>query len=163
MRESLYRNARIRRILENGRPEVTCAAVCPVTKLPRKVRFDWVSELEGVALDLKSARDASRDLWRREAGLRRYFVQDPYYCDTAQLCGLDIHAMGFAVVEKTAPYLPALYTVNDTARLAGETLYTNALAALAQCCERGRFPGYGDDFVELDLPPWLVAAAETVT
>src|SRR5690606_37971294 len=110
MRESVLRHKKLRRILENGRPELTCIAMCPHTGLPRKCRFDWVSEIDGLGLDLKSAIDGCPDKWRREAANRRYHVQDTYYTETAQLAGIDMDIMGFGVVEKEPPYVCGLYT-----------------------------------------------------
>ena len=158
MRESIFRHKKLRRILENGRPEVTCAALDPHTGLPRKCRWDWVSEIDGLGLDIKSARDGRPDLWRLEAARRRYEVQDTYYTDTGKLAGLDIEILGFGVVEKEPPYVCGLYTLDPTARLAGEQRYLNELVGIAECCDSGEFPGYSNgDATELRLPGWAVA------
>ena len=163
MRESLFRNRRIRAILENGRPEVTCAAICPHTGLPLKIRMDWESEIDGVGLDLKSALDGSPGGWRRAAANMRYHVQDAYYTNVAQLCSRDVRELSFAVIEKEPPYVAGLYTLNPTARAAGEIAYMQQLAEIADACETGEFPGYGrGNVVELSLPQWAVAEAETV-
>lgn len=163
MREGLFRHKKLRRILENGRPEVTCVAPCPHTGLQRKCRFDWLSELDGVGLDLKSALDGRPELWRLEAARRRYNVQDVFYTETGTLAGADINLMAFGVVEKEPPYVCGLYTIDDTARLSGEVRYMRELQALAECCESGEFPGYGnDDVLELSYPGWAVQDAETV-
>lgn len=164
MRESIFRHKKLRRILENGRPEVTCAALDPHTGLPRKCRWDWVSEIDGIGLDLKSARDGQPDKWRREAANRRYHVQDTYYTDTSKLAGLDVEILGFGVVEKEPPYVCGLYTLDPTARLAGEVRYMAELTGIAECCDSGEFPGYSNgDVTELVLPKWAVADAETIT
>lgn len=164
MRESVFRHKRMRRILENGRPEVTCAAIDPVTGLPRKCRFDWVSEIEGLGLDAKSARDGSPRYWMREAMRRRYEVQDTYYSETGQLAGIDVSAMGFAVVEKTPPYVAELYTFGITERAFGEQQYMAELAELAECCETGRFRGYSDEAItEITYPPYAVASVANAT
>lgn len=164
MRESVLRHRRIRRVLENGRPEVTITAIDPHTGLPRKVRLDWMSELEGIGLDLKSARDGRWDRWKLEAARRRYDVQDAYYSDTAELAGLDLPVMGFGVVEKTPPYVCGLYTLGAKSRLAGELKYRRALDGLAHCCETGEFPGYGEgNAMEIDLPSYATAETAGVT
>lgn len=163
MRESLMRHKKIRRILENGRPEVTCAALDPHTGLPRKCRWDWVSELDGIGIDLKSARDGRQDRWMREAVNRRYEVQDTYYTDTGKLAGLDIEILGFGVVEKEPPYVCALYTLGTSARLAGEIRYMRELEAIAECCDTGDFPGYGrGEACELEYPKYATFDTETI-
>lgn len=164
MRESVFRHKRLRRILENGRPELTVAAVCPHTGLPRKARLDWASELDGIAIDMKSARDGSPDLWKLEAAKRRYHVQDGYYTETSKLAGLDIDVIGFGVVEKTPPYVAELYTLDPAARLAGEMHYMHELERLARCCDSGIFPGYSEsgEVCEIMLPRWATAIVETV-
>lgn len=164
MRESVYRHKRMRRILENGRPEVTCAAVCPHTGLARKSRFDWVSEIDGIGIDMKSARDGSPGKWKREAADRRYHVQDGYYTENGKLAGIDIDGLGFCVVEKTPPYVTELYTLGPGSRLAGEMHYMEELQRLAECCDTGKFPGYSKDgeVCEIELPRWATAIVETV-
>lgn len=157
MRESLYRHKKIRRILENGRPEVTCAALCPHTGLPRKCRWDWLSEIDGLGLDLKTARDGSQDMWRLEAAARRYNVQDRYYTDTSNLCGVDVQEVAFAVIEKEPPYICGLYVVDATAKLSGEHKYMNDLNRIYESVRNGYFEGYGDDAKEISLPGWAVA------
>lgn len=163
MRESIFRHKKMRRILENGRPEVTCAALDPATGLPRKCRWDWVSEIDGIGMDLKSARDGREDRWMREAINRRYEVQDTYYTDTGKLANLDIEILGFGVVEKTPPYVCGLYTLGTSARLAGEIRYTRELAAIAECCDAGEFPGYGAGEVrELEYPKYATRDTESI-
>lgn len=153
MREGLLRVPKIRAALERGSPEVTCVARCPVTRLLRKIRMDWVCEHLGIALDLKSAMDGSPERWKWEAKRRRYAVQDTYYSDTAQLCDLDIHSMGFAVAEKFPPYVSTIYNVDDTARMVGERAYMHNLNTIATCVQTGEYPGYAaSGSMELVIP-----------
>lgn len=161
MRDGLMRHKRIRRILERFRPEVTCAALCPNTGLPRKVRFDGMAEIEGLGFDLKSARDGSPDTWVREAAKRRYNVQDRYYTETANLCDADIDEMAFLVCEKTPPYVAGLYVLDPMAKLSGEHKFKNDLDGIAECVNRGYFEGYGDDAKEVTFPRWAVADVAT--
>lgn len=164
MRESIFRHKKLRRILENGRPEVTCAVIDPSTGLPRKCRWDWVSEIDGLGLDLKSARDGSPDRWRREAAQRRYHVQDAHYTETSKAAGLDIEVLGFGVVEKEPPYVCGLYTLDPTARLAGELRARAELDGIAECCDTGIFPGYSNgNALELILPKWATTETESIT
>ncbi len=163
MRESVYRHRRVRKLLEGGRPEVTCAALCDKTGLPRKVRWDWVSEIESEGVDLKSARDANPAVWVREAIRRRYHVQDPYYVSTGKLAGLDIENMSFVVVEKTAPYSCVLIHLPPDALLAGELTYMHQMRQIAHAAETGVFPGYGDgEIVTVDFPKYVLTQAESL-
>ena len=142
MRESLLRIPKVRAALQDGSPEVTCVVKCPQTGLLRKIRVDWLCERESIGMDLKTAFDASPERWKWEAKRRRYPVQDAYYCDTAQLCDLDMHAMGFVVVEKSPPFVAGVYSVDDTARLVGERAYMHNLNTIATCVQTGHYPGY---------------------
>lgn len=163
MRESIFRLPRARVLLEQGRPEVTAAAVCPQTGLMRKVRWDWLSEVQRTGVDLKSAENASHDYWWREAVRRRYEVQDTYYTDTGQLAGLDVDFMAFLVVEKEPPYAAAIYLVPDAARVSGEQQYLNNLHGIATCIHSNHWPGYnGGVPAELNYPKWALAAGDTV-
>lgn len=164
MRESVFRHKRMRRILENGRPEVTIAAVDPDTGLVRKVKFDWLSELEGVAFDAKSALDGSEDMWRISAARHRYEVQDAFYDGTAKLAGLDLDGMAFGVVEKSPPYVTGLYLFGPTSRLAGQLRVNRDMERIAECCSSGRFPGYGNGNAhEVELPGWATSEVRAIT
>jgi len=163
MRESALRIPKIRALLENGQPEVTALARDPGTGLPRKARTDWLAERLHTLMDLKSARDASRDAWKREAGRRGYYIQDPWYRDVFRLAGCEIDEFLFVVVEKTPPYDVGLYTLGASSLYAGEQKYMHALRRIFEAVQSGRWPGYTDDKVEvLDVPNSYVKEAEAL-
>lgn len=165
MRESLYRNRRLRRIMEKGRPEVTIVWVDPHTGIPCKVRIDWLSEIEGAALDLKSALTAATTAhprtWVNSAATHRYHVQDSFYTRGCAAVGIEITDFIFGVVEKKPPYLVGPYILDDASRIAGENLWWAEIQRLAECVTTGRWPGYSEDIMEVSLPRYALAAAET--
>lgn len=164
MRESAMRHRRLRRILENGRPEVTICARDPNTGLIRKIKIDWLSELDGVMLDAKTAIDADPELWRLSCAKHRYDVQGAFYEETADLAGLSDYTMSFGVFEKSPPYIPSLCLLGPTSRLAGQMRVEREMRKIADCCESGLFPGYGDDnAVEIEMPGWATSEVQKIT
>lgn len=161
MREACFQHKKLRKYLEEGEPEVTAIARDPRTGLPRKSRIDWHATRLHSALDLKSARDGSRNAWRREAGSRRYHVQDPFYTETFQLAGVELDDFVFGVVEKEPPYVIGLYNIDDRGRLAGEKLYMRVMEQIAQACRSGEYPGYTTDVESIDIPVYAILEAET--
>lgn len=166
MRDSIYRNKRLRRILERGRPEVTIVFVDPETGVPCKVRIDYLSEFEGAALDLKSALTGNTTAhprsWTNAAADHRYHVQDSFYTRACKHVGIDITDFIFGVVEKKPPYLVGPYILNDASRIAGETIWYYEIMRLAECVRSGLWPGYSEDIMEVSLPQRVLAAADTL-
>lgn len=144
-----------------GEPEVTALWTCPETGLPCKARGDWVSQMRGVLLDLKTAESAAPDAFRRAVISHRYHVQDALYSRAFEENGQDIAHFVFVVVEKEPPYAVACYQLDDTARMKGEELYQHELRALRACIDADRWPGYGDKVMDLSLPGWATQSNNT--
>ena len=154
MRDAVHRHPAARTVMRNGRAEVTGLWTDPETGLRCKSRADWLSAMNGVFVDLKSARDASPGAFRRAAAENRYHVQDAFYSRAFEENGVHIQNFVFVVVEKEPPYAVAVYQLDDTARLKGEELYMSELRALREAIDTDRWPGYGDAVMDLSLPGW---------
>lgn len=160
MRDSLMREPYMRKLLDDGQPEVTAVCIDPHTGLPCKARTDWLSRIR-IGFDLKSAKDASRRWWRLEAGRRRLAVQSTFYPHVFQQAGVELEGFVFGVVEKTPPYAVGLYTLEEDDLLAGEQMYMRNLRDIRRWIESGRFPGYTDGKVEsIRLPAFSRDEAE---
>lgn len=163
MAASVRKHPKLSLMLRRGRPEVTALWRDPGTGLPLKSRADWLSDMDGVFLDLKSCFDASRAAMRVSASRNRYFVQDPLYSRAFEENGIHIRNFVFAAVEKVPPYAVGLYQVTDTGRLAGENYYMAALLRVARWIEDDYFPGYNDDRpTPLDVTTYAVEEAEAL-
>lgn len=157
MRDALHRHPAARKLMARGTPEVTATWRDPHTELMCKSRADWLYAEGEIFVDLKSARDASPELWRREAALRRYHVQDTFYSRAFEENGLHISNFVFIVVEKEPPYATGVYQLDDTARLKGEQLYMRELELLRKCMETDNWPAYSDKVVDMRLPAYATA------
>jgi hypothetical protein len=154
MRESLMREPYMRKLLQDGQPEVTAVCIDPHTGLPLKARTDWLSKIQ-IGFDLKSAKDASRRWWRVEAGRRRAAVQAVFYGHVFQQAGIELDDFVFGVVEKTPPYAVGLYSMEEEDLLAGEQIYMRNLRDIRRWIETSRYPGYTNGTIEtMRLPAY---------
>ncbi|GAB3817787.1 hypothetical protein GCM10027605_69070 [Micromonospora zhanjiangensis] len=106
--------------------------------------------------DYKSGRSAAPDKLGRTIADFGYHVQLAWY-----LMGL--RAVGYArddaqallVVQETRPpYLVTVCQPDRDAMLLGALRCRQALDVYAECTASGRWPGYADDVVLAELPPW---------
>lgn len=161
MADSVRRHPAAKRLLSRGESEVTALWTDPDTGLPCKSRGDYVSDMAGVFVDLKSALSAAPHEFKRAAANNRYHVQDAFYSRAFEENGIHIKNFVFVVVEKEPPYAVACYQLDETARLKGEELYMAELRRLRQCIDTDTWPGYGDAIIDLALPGWATMTEST--
>lgn len=132
-----------------------------LTGIDCRMKCDWVSVLGDrvFLLDFKSAMNASPKEFAKAAYNQRYHVQAAFYLDGFE-AATGIKASGFVnvVVEKDAPYLVELYTVDDMELALGREAYRQDLNTLLECRKRGQYWGYSHPdspmFKALKLPSW---------
>lgn len=154
MRDSVHRHPAARALLRRGKSEVTALWTDPETGLRCKARADWLTPMDGVFADLKSALSAAPHAFARAAADRRYHVQDTFYSRAFEENDIHITNFVFIACEKGPPYAVACYQLDDTARLKGEELYMRELRDLSDAIENDVWPGYGDQVMDLRLPRW---------
>ncbi len=158
VRKRMFAHPAVNILKQSGGCEVSIAWTCPRTGVKNKTRLDkWIPEVQTVdggsyplIVDLKFVRCASerairfaiRDYgWARAAAFRQDGMEvltgkRPRYC---LIC-----------VEKTPPYEISVPMIGeDTLRGALWDVRTN-LALWAGCVKSGKYPGYGDDFMEIE-------------
>lgn len=162
MRDAVHKHPAARALLRRGQPEVTAVWTDPETELRCKSRADWLTPLDGVFVDLKSAICASPSQFARAAAARRYHVQDSFYSRAFEENGIHISNFVFVVCENEPPYAVACYQLDETARLKGEELYMQELRALRKAIDSDVWPGYGDGVMDLRLPAWATYDIEAV-
>ncbi len=163
MGDSVRAHPAARKLLKNGRGEVTTVWKDPDTGLYSKSRIDWLSELGGriVPVDLKSAADASPEGFAKACANERYNVQDALYSRALDECGFNPEPFAFIACEKKPPYNVGVYTLDVDAKLAGERAYINEFRMLREALEINRFPSYNADKPkELRLPHWATKDAD---
>ena len=154
MASAVRRHPAARKLLASGTSEVTALWTDPETGLRCKSRADFICQMRGVYVDLKSAVSAAPDAFQRSAVNMRYHVQDAFYSRAFEENGTHIEHFVFVVVEREPPYAVACYQLDETAKLKGESLYMKELRDLRDCMEANFWPGYGDRVMDLSLPPW---------
>ena len=60
----------------------------------------------------------------------------------------------FLVIEREAPFLMAVYEIDQAALTEGENLRRRALRLVADCDKAGEWPGYTPELQTLSLPSW---------
>lgn len=154
MASAVRRHPAARKLLASGNAEVSALWTDPETGLRCKSRADFICQMRGVYVDLKSAVSAAPDAFQRSAVNMRYHVQDAFYSRAIEENGTNIEHFVFIVVEREPPYAVACYQLDETAKLKGESLYMRELRDLRDCMEANYWPGYGDRVMDLSLPAY---------
>lgn len=147
-------------LAQAGSPEASVFATDPDTEVEMRARFDFLATggRTPVAVDLKTAADASPAGFAKAAASHGYHVQRGHYLDTYQFAGGDpLEGFAFVVVETTAPYLVAVYRLNTEWEDIGLAQAREARTTYRQCLDTNTWPGYGDDIQSLMAPFWLIA------
>lgn len=142
-------------LLASGLAEQACLFTDPDTKLACKSKIDFISHSHpGLVIDLKTAADASHDAFMRACKNYRYYVQDAFYSHAATVCGVDVKAFLFVVVENKPPHEVAIYSLPDEAKYQGMMEFRRDLETYQRCLETGEWPGYPTEVQMLDWPFW---------
>jgi hypothetical protein len=141
--------------LSNGLPEQTLCWKDDATGVWLRARPDYLPNKRLFIPDLKTAADASPDVFRRAMATYGYHQSAALYCDGIEAVFGDKPAsFFFIVVEKAAPYCVALYELPQDDIHRGRMLNRKAIDAFARCLSTGKWPGYADDVTPLPLPAW---------
>jgi hypothetical protein len=124
----------------------------------RKSRLDALTK-GNVIPDLKTTESAALDQFERNVSRYRYHVQAAYYLDNCSLAGIEKENFFFIVVEKTPPYLVRCLQMNGDVIDYGRSLYQRDIQIYRNCLESGQWPGWGDGYTEVALPPWELKQA----
>lgn len=163
MAEAVLAHPMARVLLEqDADSEVSVFATDPETEIELRARFDKLPSAgtTPVAVDLKTARDASPKGFARAAAEHGYAIQRGHYMDTHEYAGgIPLDGFVFVVVEATAPYLVGVYRLNPDWEDAGLQSARQARRIYRECSETGTWRGYSDNIEALIAPFWLVADA----
>lgn len=85
-------------IIQNGAPEVAILAICPVTKLWLKVKFDWL-RYDDEAADVKTTLSSRPEDFKRQIQKLNYDIQMAFYSYVAELVGINIKRFTLIAVE----------------------------------------------------------------
>lgn len=134
----------------------------------REATFRWRDEATGLAcksradlylpgeyvMDLKSCRDASAEGFARAVASLKYDLQQAHYLDGVRACGDTVRWFVFLAVESTAPFVCQPYTLNAMGEERGWKLRSAAIAKQAEAVRNGKWAGYSDRLLEINMPTW---------
>jgi len=121
--------------------------------LQHKCRCDVVNG--DVIADLKTCGDASPRAVRNSVLRFGYHIQAAHY-----LRGTGAQRFVLIFVEKTAPYLTAVYELDAEALASGRTARQDAICLFEACSASGVWPGYSSEIESLSLPVWASTEEE---
>lgn len=127
--------------------------------VPCRALVDWLRPPSAGRLllpDYKTCASAAPPDVEKAIARYGYHIQGAFYLAGLRALGLADDAARFLLVmqEKTAPYLVTVVEPDDTAMRMGAIRVRQALDLYAQCTAIGEWPGYADDVVLAELPPW---------
>lgn len=129
------------RLLEDGEGELSCFAICPMTEMMVKCRFDWISYF-GVSGDLKTTQSTKPQDMRRQALQLGYHLQEAHYTYVAGLCGIHLEDFIFIGVEFRETYWCEIYRFSDNAKRDSRHIHESLLEELSQCIKTAQWHGY---------------------
>lgn len=150
-----------RRLLAQGRAEVSMLWTDARYQVPCKARFDFLRP-DGGIVDVKTTNDASPDAFARTCASFEYPLQTAAYFSG---CEHEMHATppfwAWLVVERDEPYGVATYVAQADAILAGARKWDAALARYRDALDTGAWPAYPQTIEPLQMPRWYLR--ETVS
>lgn len=132
------------------------------TGLQCRARADGWADSGELLIDLKTTTDAAPDGFAASVAKYGYHLQAAMYCAGFEAAsgGLWRPEMLFIVVEKSAPYLTAVYELDAAAFQEGGRIFEAAMHQWATCLEADEWPGYPAGPQPLSLPRWYRAMEE---
>jgi len=150
MSESVMRNRNARRLLESGASESSVYWKDAETELHFRCRPDY---LNAFCSDLKSCRSADPRLFGNAIHDMGYHISAAMYqAGLLEVTG-EIHPFLFIAIEKTPPFLCAVYRIDEPGTQLGDNIFRHYARKLATCLHENKWPGL-DDNLSLPLPPY---------
>jgi exodeoxyribonuclease VIII len=120
-----------------------------------KMKADAINVIDGCIIDIKTCQDASPDGFGRDAYNLGYLLQAAFYLDGYYLAtGTNIKRFIFIAMEKSAPYIAAIYELTPEQIELGRQQYLAALQTYKNCLAANKWHAYGDNIQPLTLPNW---------
>lgn len=143
---------------ERGKAEQSLFWRDHMTGVQLRARLDWLPNPTSgrmIIADYKTTVSAEPTSIARAIHQYGYHQQADWYRDAVLALGLaEDPAFVLVFQEKTAPYLVTVVEPNIDALMWGDVLNRKAIDVYRRCKETGRWPGYSDDVVLAQLPPW---------
>lgn len=132
----------------------------PMSGLKCRFRPDFISHSLKTLVDYKTCNDASFRAFQRAAFGRGYPIQMGFYDEGVyQLHGWRPEQIVLLAQESEPPYCVVCYVVDEGALSYGQEKMKKACAGIAECIQKGHWPGYSEGIENLSLPPWAMEEA----
>ena len=145
-----------------GRAEIPITWTDERTGLICKMRADWIT-LEGLILDLKSARSADVRAFGRQAWNLGYFHQADFYArGLAAVTGRKVEEVPFlfVVAESEAPHDSCVFCPCDETRYAAHEEVDKCMDTLMECQRTGVWPGRYQGVQQLKAPTYVLMSED---
>lgn len=111
----------------------------------------------GLIVDLKSANDASKAGFEKDAEKLGYFLSAAMYCDGVEAATGDcVKGFVFVAVEKEPPFAVGVYAYDFRSMEAGRMKYKRLLMDIADCKAAGSWPAYSENIETISLKNWTI-------
>jgi hypothetical protein len=156
MYESLVSHPIAGQLFVGGAAEHSFFWTDKTTDLLCKCRPDYLRP-DRIAVDLKTAADASFSGFQRAVANYRYHVQAAFYADGIEaVTGAALDGFLFVAIEKEPPFAVAVYTLDQFAVQHGRLDYRDDLDRIAaHVASPAAWNGYPAEIQELQLPKWM--------
>ena len=156
MRDAVHADARISAIITGAGAQVEASGfwIDEETGVLCKCRPDLYRPDLGIMLDLKSTASAHPDDFARSVINYGYHAQEAWYSDGYRALGQPVDGFVFLAVEKTDPFVCALYELPPSIVAEGQAIARKALARYAECAAADQWPGYSGEITELTFKRW---------
>lgn len=138
-------------IVTDAKVEQSIFWIDPDTQLLCKCRPDiWHNAF---VVDLKTTNDASEEEFRRSIVKYGYHIQFAMIREgLKRQCEVDMRNFIILAQEKEAPFLSAVYQLDDEALTEGHSKFKDYLQQIKSCHDNNSFPGYETKMIS--LPTW---------
>jgi len=157
MHAALMSNPDIADLFAEGDSEVTIRWIDEASGLSCKARADRWNRRDRVMIDLKTTEDASPRAFARSVVTYGYDITHAHYAEGARACGEPVDRYLIVAQEKKAPYLAAVYQLDDAGEARGYELRQRGMETMAECMAANTWPGYPAGIQQLSLPGWAIA------
>lgn len=125
-----------------------------------KARPDYYRD-DGIVLDLKTTRDASKDAFQKAIVDYGYDIQAFMQMEGIERCtGKRPENFVFICVEKEPPYPVAFYVADKDMIECGRYRYQKLMSKFSDCQRSGVWPGYGELIQSISVPSWFLNKLE---
>jgi hypothetical protein len=154
MIEKLDTHPVVRELYTGGEAEVSAYWRCTETGILCKARADYFRG-DGMIVDLKTAKDASPDVFQRDLFARRYHWQSAHYLDGfGTILGRELTQFVHVVIEKEPPYEIGVYVLDDASLEKAREDVLKLRRRYAAALHSGEFSGYSRSIQNVGLPAY---------